>query len=55
MRGGQVANVGGLENEEGPEVAGFESLTCPGKPVVPQARIVDALLPIDADDAGSGN
>ena len=26
VRGGQVANVGGLENEEGPEVAGFKSL-----------------------------
>ena len=53
--GGDVANVGGLENKEGPEVARFESLTCTGKAIIPQARIVDSLFPIDANDAGCGD
>ena len=52
MGGSEVADVGGLKNQEGTEFALFQSLASPGDAIVPQAIEVDTLLPIDADDAG---
>ena len=53
VRGGEVANVGGVEDEQRAEIGRFERSSCPLQSVSPEPLEVDALLPVDPHDSWS--
>jgi hypothetical protein len=51
LRGGQVADVAGLEQQQRPQLRGLERLAGAFEPIGAQAFEVDPDLPVDAGDA----